>query len=185
MSEPPPDGPRSGRWDIAALARETRVHPVQVALALAAHDQDAAADEFDPAIVTSLRIWGCDGPPEEPPPPSFAIEDDPCPRRRHARRALQRLLGMKKIGALYHTEFEHFAKGAPPDARGEALEVGEALVRAGLLGSKHSVGQLHVYLRRDSLPEIHAFIDRGEVSDARLDGLWTAPPPGPSGATPR
>ena len=64
------------------------------------------------------------------------------------------------------------------DDRRGALEVGEALVRAGLLGEKPSVGQRHVYLRRDSLPDIHALIDRGETRDTVLAGEWTAPGPG-------
>jgi hypothetical protein len=85
---------------------------------------------------------------------------------------------MKKIGALYHTQFDHFAKGAPPDLRGDALDVGEALIKAGLLGRKPSVGQLHIYLRREALADIHALIDRGVTRDARLREIWTAPDPG-------
>ena len=56
--------------------------------------------------------------------------------------------------------------------------VGEALLRAGLLGEKPSVGQRHVYLRREALPEIHALIERGETADPALRALWTAPAPG-------
>ncbi len=167
-----------GRGGITALASAAHVHPLQVVIALAEHGQDVDCEQYDPALVDALRAWGCDGHAPEPPPPSIAIDDDPCSRRRHARRALLRLLGMKKIGALYHTEFDHFSKGAPPDLRGEALEVGEALIRAGLLGTKPSVGQLHIYLRREALADIHALIDRGVTRDARLSAVWTSPEPG-------
>ena len=109
--------------------------------------------------------------------PSFAIEDDPCPRRRHARRVLRRLLHKRKIGSQYHTEFDHLARGAPQEDRADALHIGEALIRAGLLGEKPSVGQRHVFLRREALPAIHALIDRGETSDRHLAAEWTAPAP--------
>ena len=175
----PRDPPHaSAPGGIVALARAARVHPVQVVIALAEHHQDVDSDDYDPALVNALRAWGCDGSAPDPPAPSLAIEDDPCPRRRHARRALLRLLGMKKIGALYHTEFDHFSRGAPPDLRGEALEIGEALIRAGLLGTKPSVGQLHIYLRREALADIHALIDRGVTRDARLTSIWSCAEPG-------
>ena len=99
-------------------------------------------------LVASLRDWGCAGRPAEErhEPPSLAIADDPCPRRRHARTVLQRMLRMGKVGAGYHTEFDHFSRGAAAHDRRQALEVGEALLRAGLLGEKPSVGQRHIYL---------------------------------------
>ena len=54
----------------------------------------------------------------------------------------------------------------------------EALLRAGLLGEKPSVGQRHIYLRREALPAIHALIERGETHDPVLAAFWTAPAPG-------
>jgi hypothetical protein len=76
-------------------------------------------------------------------------------------------------------------RGVPADDRADALGVGEALIRAGLLGEKPSVGQRHVFLRREALPEIHALMDRAEASDPalaaflgatqRADGVATAP----------
>lgn len=116
--------------------------------------------------------------PEDDVEPSFAIEDDPCPRRRHARKVLQRLLRMGKVGSGYHTAFDHMYRGAAADQRKDALEVSEALLRAGLLGEKPSVGQRHVYLRREALPEIHALVDRGASTAPALLAIWTAPPPG-------
>ncbi|MFP5450581.1 MAG: hypothetical protein ACLGG9_02395 [Thermoleophilia bacterium] len=110
--------------------------------------------------------------------PSLAIADDPCPRRRHARKVLRRLLRVGKVGPGYHTEFDHLYRGAAPNERQQALEVGEALLRAGLLGEKPSVGQRHVYLRREALPEIHALIERGESESTVLAEFWTAPAPG-------
>jgi len=167
-----------GGEGVLGLARALRVHPLRVALALAAHGQPPHEVE-GPDLLPSLREWGCDGgPPPPPPAPSLAIEDDPCPRRRHARKVLQRLLRMGKVGAQYHTEFDHLYRGAAPDERRDALAIGEALLRAGLLREKPSVGQRHVYLAREALPQIHALIERGETSDLLLATEWTAPAPG-------
>lgn len=183
-----PDGPEvlltgpPARMDpsnpLSALAAETWSHPVRVALVLAAHGQAIDAPSYPPEIVDQLRRWGLDGAPPPPDAPSLEVEDDPCPRRRHARTVLRRLLRMGKVGAQYHTEFDHLYRGAAPEDRRDALEVGEAMVRAGLLGEKPSVGQRHVYLRRDALPAIHALIDRGETHDPVLSMEWTAPAPG-------
>ena len=162
---------------LSALAEATWSHPLRVALVLAAHGQAMDAPGYPPEIVSEIRRWGLDGSPPPPDAPSLEVEDDPCPRRRHARTVLRRLLRMGKVGAQYHTEFDHLYRGAAPEDRHDALAIGEALVRAGLLGEKPSVGQRHVYLRRDSLPAIHALIDRGETTDPVLAAEWTAPPP--------
>lgn len=172
---------RAGGDGLLALAYSLGVHPVRVALSLAANGVPADAPAYDPELAASLRLWGLDGEPPVPDPepePSLAVEDDPCPRRRHARRLLRRLLRMGKVGVQYHTSFDHVYRGAAPDARAEALAVGEALLRAGLLGEKPSVGQRHVYLRREALPEIHALIDRAETRVPALAEMWTAPAPG-------
>lgn len=165
---------------LTALARELSVHPVRVALALADHGQPVDLPAYPWELVASLREWGCAGRPaeEEHEPPSLAIADDPCPRRRHARTVLQRMLRMGKVGAGYHTEFGHFYRGAAAHERRQALEVAEALLRAGVLGEKPSVGQRHIYLRREALPEIHALIERGETRSPLLAETWTAPAPG-------
>jgi hypothetical protein len=172
-----PLGPRDGDG-LVALGRATHVHPVRVALVLLGRGQPLDEDCYPAEMVGALREWGCAGSPEPCDAPSMAIEDDPCPRRRHARRVLQRLLRMGKVGDQHHTEFDHLYRGAASEDRKMALEVGEALLRAGLLGQKPSVGQRHVYLRRDRLPEIHALIARGETRDPELAGHWTAPAPG-------
>jgi hypothetical protein len=171
--------PPAGGEGIVALAHDLAVHPVRVALTLIAYGQPADAPEHPPELVASLREWGCVGerPAEAPDEPRLAISDDPCPLRRHARKVLQRLLRMGKVGPGYHTEFDHLYRGAPADARDRALAIGAELVRAGLLGEKRSVGQRHVYLRRESLPEIHALIERGETTSTALASMWTAPAP--------
>jgi hypothetical protein len=165
---------------LLALARELSVHPVQVALALADHGQPVDLPAYPWELVASRRDWGCAGRPAEEPhePPSLAIADDPCSRRRHARTVLQRMLRMGKVGVGYHTEFGHFYRGAAAHERRQALEVAEALLRAGLLGEKPSVGQRHIYLRREALPDIHALIERGETRSPQLAETWTAPAPG-------
>ncbi len=81
---------------------------------------------------------------------------------------------MKKVGPVHHTEFDHFCRGAASHERRQALDVAEALLRAGLLGEKPSVGQRHIYLNVKRMAEVNALIDHGETRDpvlgADLDG---------------
>jgi hypothetical protein len=173
-------GRARGHAGLAVLARSIGAHPVEVAIALIAHGQSLEIAVDDPDMVRNMRNWGLSGdPPSDQPDDDLAIgvADDPCRRRRHARRVLQRLLRMGKVGANYHTAVDHLYRGVSADQRHEAMEVGEALIRAGLLGEKPSVGQRHVYLRRDALAQIHALIERGETDAPALTELWTAPPP--------
>jgi len=94
--------------------------------------------------------------------------DDPDPARRVARRILQRLDGMGKWGG-YHTEFAHLARGFAGNDRALADTVGQALLDAGLLAEKPSVGQRHVFLNPRRAGDIRALIDRGEApGDLRL-----------------
>jgi hypothetical protein len=88
--------------------------------------------------------------------------EDPDPGKRVARRILQRLDGMGKWGG-YHTEFAHLARGFAGNDRALAMEAGEALLDAGLLAEKPSVGQRHVYLNPRRAAEIRRMIDTGEV----------------------
>jgi hypothetical protein len=161
------------------MARELHRHPIEVVIALAAQRQSIDVAGYSAELVTALRAQGVgETPPPEPvQAPSLAIDDDPCPLRRHARTVLQRMLRMGKVGPGYHTEFDHFSRGAAAHDRRQALEVGEALVRSGLLIEKPSVGQRHISLNVRRLPEIHALIERGETRDPQLAELWTAPAP--------
>jgi len=94
--------------------------------------------------------------------------DDPLPARRIARRILQRLNGMGKWGG-YHTDFSHLARGFAGNERALADEVGEALLQAGLLSEKPSVGQRHVFLNPRRVADIRALIERGDApADLRL-----------------
>lgn len=88
--------------------------------------------------------------------------EDPDPTRRVARRILQRLDGMGKWGG-YHTAFDHLARGFAGHERSLAYEVGEALLAAGLLEQKPSVGQRHVYLSPKRSGDIRRLIDDGEL----------------------
>jgi hypothetical protein len=88
--------------------------------------------------------------------------EDPDPARRIARRILQRLDGMGKWGG-YHTDFAHLARGFAGNERALAQEVGEALLEAGLLAEKPSVGQRHVFLNPRRAAEIRKLIDDGAV----------------------
>jgi hypothetical protein len=93
---------------------------------------------------------------------------DPQPARRIARRILQRLNGMGKWGG-YHTDFRHLARGFAGNERALADDVGEALLDAGLLSEKPSVGQRHVYLNPRRAADIHGLIEDGTVPpDLRL-----------------
>jgi hypothetical protein len=94
--------------------------------------------------------------------------DDPDPARRVARRILQRLNGMGKWGG-YHTEFAHLARGFAGNDRKLAEAVGEAMLEAGLLAEKPSVGQRHVFLNPRRAADIHTLIERGDVpADLKL-----------------
>ena len=96
--------------------------------------------------------------------------DDPQPARRIARRILQRLNGMGKWGG-YHTDFRHLSRGFAGNERALADEVGEALLAAGLLEEKPSVGQRHVFLNPRRAADIHRFIEQGDVPPGlRLPG---------------
>ena len=86
------------------------------------------------------------------------------PRRRAARRMLRRLDGMGKYGG-YHTEFRHLARGFAGHERALALEVGEALIRAGYLAEKPSVGQRHVSLVAARTSDIRALVERGACEE--------------------
>jgi hypothetical protein len=102
--------------------------------------------------------------------PAVRPHEDPEPARRVARRILQRLDGMGKWGG-YHTDFAHLARGFAGNERALAQEVGEALLAAGLLAEKPSVGQRHVFLNPRRAGDIRAFIERGTApSGMRLPG---------------
>jgi hypothetical protein len=88
--------------------------------------------------------------------------EDPDPGRRVARRILQRLDGMGKWGG-YHTDFAHLARGFAGNERKLAQSVGEALLAAGLLAEKPSVGQRHVFLNPRRAAEIRQLIDDGAM----------------------
>ena len=88
--------------------------------------------------------------------------DDPDPARRAARRILQRLNGMGKWGG-YHTDFAHLARGFAGNDRQLASDVGEALITAGLLAEKPSVGQRHVFLNPRRAGDIRRLIETGEA----------------------
>ena len=121
-------------------------------------DADSLAEHEDAV----LALIAPDGPGAARP------HDDPQPARRIARRILQRLNGMGKWGG-YHTDFNHLARGFAGNERALADDVGEALVAAGLLSEKPSVGQRHVYLNPRRAADIHALIEQGTVPrDLRL-----------------
>jgi hypothetical protein len=63
----------------------------------------------------------------------------------------------------YHTEFAHLARGFAPADQKLAADIGEALLGAGLLAEKPSVGQRHVFLDPRHVKEIRGLIERGEV----------------------
>jgi len=129
-------------------------HPLRAAARIAALGGMPA----DPASVERFEEAVFETAPEEATRP----HDDPDPARRIARRILQRLNGMGKWGG-YHTEFTHLARGFAGNDRKLAEAVGEALLDDGLLQSKPSVGQRHVFLNPRRAADIHAFIERGVV----------------------
>jgi hypothetical protein len=139
-------------------------HPLRVAEAVASlggHPADPASMDLHEEAVLALLAPEADAAVARP-------HDDPEPARRVARRVLQRLDGMGKWGG-YHTEFAHLARGFAGNDRALAEEVGEALLQAGLLSEKPSVGQRHVFLNSRRAGDIKRLIDDGVVpSDLRL-----------------
>jgi len=131
-------------------------HPLRAAEAVARLGGRPADPEsvetLEDAVLALLAPAGSD--PARP-------HADPDPARRVARRILQRLDGMGKWGG-YHTDFAHLARGFAGHERALAQEVGEALLAAGLLDSKPSVGQRHVFLNSRRAADIHRLIATGE-----------------------
>ena len=135
-------------------------HPLRVAEAVArlgGRPADPASVEAHEEAVLGVIGWDGSGP--------VRPHDDPDPSRRAARRILQRLHGMGKWGG-YHTEFSHLARGFKGNDRALAEAVGEALLAAGLLAEKQSVGQRHVFLNPRRARDIHAFMEDGVVPGA-------------------
>jgi hypothetical protein len=138
-------------------------HPLRIAEVVArmgGRPADGASVEAHEDAI--LALLGAEDPAGHRP------HEDPDPARRAARRILQRLDGMGKWGG-YHTEFAHLARGFAGNEKALAQEVGEALLQAGLLAEKPSVGQRHVFLNPRRAADIHALIERGDAPpDLRL-----------------
>jgi hypothetical protein len=158
--------------ELAVLAFEDQVAGIDRLRAAALEIPALAAPEdvrppANPSFAVALRVALRGGRPADQDAVEELAEDaparpheDPDPSLRAARRILQRLRGMGKWGG-YHTEFAHLAKGFPGHERALALEVGEALLAAGLLAEKPSVGQRHVFLDPGRAGDIHALVDNG------------------------
>jgi hypothetical protein len=143
----------AGDWR-APMARS--LHGAEAIARLGGRPADAASvAEHDEAALAVLETPG-DG--------AARPHDDPQPARRIARRILQRLHGMGKWGG-YHTDFRHLSRGFAGNERALADAVGEALLEAGMLEEKPSVGQRHVFLNPRRAADIHGLIERGTVPD--------------------
>ena len=129
-------------------------HPLKVAEAVARMGGDPAAPTEDEEEAVLALLGARDG--------ASRPHDDPDPAMRVARRILQRLDGMGKWGG-YHTDFAHLARGFKGNDRALADSVGEALLQAGLLAEKPSVGQRHVFLNPRRAGEIKRLIEDGTV----------------------
>lgn len=131
-------------------------HPLRIAEAVARLGgrpaRPASVSQHEEEVLGLLESDGRD---------AVRPHEDPDPARRIARRVLQRLDGMGKWGG-YHTEFAHLPRGFAGNQRALAQDVGEALLSAGLLAEKPSVGQRHVFLNPRRAAEIRALIERGE-----------------------
>ena len=128
-------------------------HPLHVAEAEARLGGELAGEYREEALLAILGAGA--GAAVRP-------HEDPDPARRVARRILQRLDGMGKWGG-YHTDFAHLARGFAGNERALAQDAGEALLDAGLLAEKPSVGQRHVFLNPRRARDIRAFIESGDA----------------------
>jgi hypothetical protein len=126
-----------------------------------------SAARLDPSVSSALESYRGLLQADESLQAESSAHDDPSPERRVLRRILQRLDGMGKYGG-YHTEFSHVARGFPGHQRALALEAGEALLRAGILAEKPSVGQRHVSLVAARTDDIKRLIAGGDVPDPEL-----------------
>jgi hypothetical protein len=130
-------------------------HPLRIAEAVARlggrPEDPRSVEEHEEAVLALLQADGAR---------AVRPHEDPDPARRIARRILQRLDGMGKWGG-YHTDFAHLARGFAGNERALAQAVGEALLEAGLLAEKPSVGQRHVFLNPRRAAEIRKLIDDG------------------------
>ena len=130
-------------------------HPLKIAEAVARLGgrpaDSASVEEHEDAVLAVVGARDS----------QIRAHDDPDPARRVARRILQRLDGMGKWGG-YHTDFAHLARGFAGNDRQLASEVGEALLAAGLLAEKPSVGQRHVFLNPRRAGDIRRLIETGE-----------------------
>ena len=133
-------------------------HPLRVAEAVAR----LGGQPRGPALGRGARGRGAGAPPPAQAARAVRPHEDPDPARRVARRILQRLDGMGKWGG-YHTDFAHLARGFAGNERTLAQDVGEALLEAGLLAEKPSVGQRHVFLNPRRAAEIRRLIDEGAL----------------------
>lgn len=127
-----------------------------------------AAARLDPAVSSALESYRGLLQADDALQAESSAHDDPSPERRVLRRILQRLDGMGKYGG-YHTEFSHVARGFPGHQRALALEAGEALLRAGILAEKPSVGQRHISLVAARTDDIKRLITGGDVADPELE----------------
>ncbi len=127
-------------------------HPLRVAEAEARLGAEYEGEQREEALLAILGEGMAAVRPHE----------DPDPARRVARRILQRLDGMGKWGG-YHTDFAHLARGFAGNDRALAQAAGEALLDAGLLAEKPSVGQRHVFLNPRRARDIRAFIETGDA----------------------
>jgi hypothetical protein len=144
----------------APIAQALRSAEVVARLGGRPADGDSVAEHED-AVLALIQADTADGPAARP-------HDDLQPARRIARRILQRLNGMGKWGG-YHTDFRHLSRGFAGNERALADDVGEALLAAGMLAEKPSVGQRHVFLNPRRASDIHGLIERGDVPpDLRL-----------------
>jgi hypothetical protein len=139
-------------------------HPLKIAEAVTRLGGDPLDpdDQIEELVLTTLKASQGVARPHE----------DPDPARRVARRILQRLDGMGKWGG-YHTDFAHLARGFQGNDRALADAVGEALITAGLLAEKPSVGQRHVFLNPRQAGAIRRLIEDGELpSTLELPTKW-------------
>ena len=131
-------------------------HPLKVAEAVARLGGDPSdprsVEQLEEAVYALLEVAG----------DATRPHDDPDPAMRVARRILQRLDGMGKWGG-FHTDFAHLARGFAGNDRRLADTVGEALLEAGLLSEKPSVGQRHVFLNPRKAGDIRRLIDDGTM----------------------
>jgi hypothetical protein len=171
---PPPDSerrpPAAATATVKQLAGQAKM-PVADALELlkangfpVKHKDDKLTGALmrDAREALGLRAWG-----DKPPPAAQLTPDELVVRM------LRPMLRMGKCGPEHHTRLNNvWHNGVPPNQRGEARELAEAMIASEELGNKMSDGNLHVWLTNAGRRRLQLATEAMKRAGGDPDGQW-------------